>query len=405
MSHVRFVIAACISACLAGGLVLAQGPDFSSAVTIEIPGTRPDVVSLQTAGAWPLAIRMTANDPMGIGTYMNPPQFPVGSQQGFIVFADPDGCFSLDFLHDPALLNDPCPAADETYLEFTPTINLPNLVKFRVDNVPAARLGAAPILKGWTTEAKRPNNVDFVVGPGVGASDRSPCDDSGSNVGCDNYGYGASPNLPGLVILSDRGVGLVWDSRTFNLVQPRTARNLAGFINSVTWTLNDCMGSPGLPDNCDNGRAGVTAHMNVPYSLFTPVVRIDFGGPIVDHSDPPQVIGNRDRWYQIDGGPWVKDNNEYLRNVLDQMVTTLRVFVVSGRGPSTLGDLNRDSIVDYRDAEQAGYTLLSAETLVMFRTLHQEEEAYIGIPFDRDGNGMQFPPLPAGGGGVNPIPR
>jgi len=400
MSHVRFVIAVCVSACLAGGLVLTQGPDYSNAVTIEIPGTKDGVVSLQTAGGWPLTIRMVANDPEGIGVYQYPDVYPASPQQGFIVFGDPDGCFSL--ASAPPLGCSSTLPPDETYLEFTPALNMPDLVKSRVDNVPAARLGEAPTLKGWTGTNGRNNKV-FQIGPGVGASSRLPCDDSGSNEGCDNYGYGASPNVPGLVILSDTGVGLGWNPNSFRLTG--VSRNLAGLMNSVTWTLNDCIGTDS--DGCEYGRTSVTAHMNVPgvvpaapyHALFTPVVRVDF-------NQPEEQFQFKDISYQIDGSDWMDHQDlTALSGLLDSWVTTLRVFVVSGRGPSTLADVNRDGKVDIQDARQAGYTLLSGETKVQFKTYHQEEAYLSGIPFDRNGDGMMYPPAPVGGGGVNPIPR
>ena len=141
--------------------------------------------------------------------------------------------------------------------------------------------------------------------------------------------------------------------------------------------------------------------MNVPVGLFTPVVRIDFGGAI-ENSNPPIV---RDRWYQIDGGPWTKDNQFLLSGVLNQIVTTVRVFVVSGHAPDVVEDWNGDGKVDAQDLLAHGYTLLSQEVVFQFRTYHQEEEYGIGVAYDYIPDGMVPPVLPAGGGGVNPVPR
>jgi hypothetical protein len=411
MSHVRFIIAVCVSACLAGGVLLAQ--DHARAkpaqpyVSLEILGTKGGVTSIQTAGGWPLTIRIAANSATGIGVHRYPDVYPAGPQQGFIVFDDPDGCFSLSSIR-PIGCASSLPL-DETYLEFLAGTNLADLLKAPVDDVPAVRLGAAPQLLGWKEGDGNTNPYD--LGPYLGRNlvDAAPCVDADLNGVCDNYGYGASPNLPGLVILSDTGVGLVWgdpDKDSLNLVVPRTARNLAGLTNSVAWTLNDCISPKTLPDGCTYGRTGVTAHMNVPgvvpaapyQGLFTPVVRVDFNQPV--NSQFTDVS------YQIDGLPWVFGRTlTDLSSDLNSWVTTLRVFVVSGRGPSQLYDANGDGVVTAKDAVRMGYKLLSSEEVVRFRTYHQEEGYLLGIPFDYNGNGMMFPTAPVGGGGVNPIPR
>jgi hypothetical protein len=406
MSHVRIAAAVCIAVALAGGILLGQGkPDMKPLrlpVTIETPGMQPDVVSLQTEGAWSLTIRAgtLARKILGIGAYEYPYQFPLDSQQAFIVFENPDKCFSLAQGGDTA-----CGATDEVYLEFTPTINTVNLRQNKVDAVDPKRLGPRPTLLGWTPPLSgdlRPENpgsntTDYEVGPDVGANldDSAACiyptDPKGT---CDNYGYGASPNMPGLVIVSDRGVGIVWaDPDSLYLGGPRVARNLAGLINSVTWTLNACDG----PSGCGTGSTVVTAQMNVPARLFRPLVRLDRG-----YGD----IGGR--WYQVDGGDWVPDPSRQLVNVLNQLVTTVRVFVVSGRAPDVLEDLNSDGVVDWNDAVAAGLTVLSNEQLLRFKMYYQSLEgsnADLAIQYDYDGNGMQGIDLPAGGGGVTPIPR
>ena len=400
----KLLVAACVSVVLAGGVLIAQGqpsPKPPAPITIDVPGVHDGVVSLQTAGAWPLTIRLMANNAIGIGVYRFPDVFPTGSQQGFIVFQDPDGCFSL--ASTPS--GSGCPGVgkvDESYLEFTPTINLPNLPKSPIENVPTVPLGESPSLVAWAPPEGQPsetnpgaNSTEHSIGPLVGSIDVN-----------DNYGYGASPNLPGLVILSDTGVGLVWDPY-FNLAHPKTARNLAGLVNSVAWTLNDCIGWKTISDGCDVGRTSVTAHINVPgvsggapyRGLFTPVVRVDFNYP-----------NSASQWedisYQIDGQAWKTGGTlSALHADLASRVTTLRVFVVNGRGPSELSDLNGDDRVTAKDAVLAGYHLLSGEKIIRFWTYHQEEAFLLGVAYDKNGNGMRYPPAPAGGGGMTGIPR
>ena len=397
MSHRRIAVATCIAVVLALGIVFAQAkPPFIEPVTIDVPGFSPYVVSLQTAGAWPLTINMEANRPMGVATYQVPWRYPMDAQQAFIVWADPDRCFSMSLWTEPGGVA-PCPNyQDETYLEFTPTVNLPNLEKGQIDKVSPVRLGPAPRLM------RRLDNATFsreAVPPfNVGADNAIPCGSAGA-LGCDNYGYGASPNLPGLVILSNRGVGLKWDessdaAEAFTLVG--AARNLAGFVNSVSWTLNNCAG----PRGCGSGEVSVTAHMNVPPHLFGPVVRLDLG-----HTTGGVTSG---RAYQIDGGAWVDDNSFRLLTVLRQMVTTVRVFVVKGPAPDVLLDENLDGVVDIHDAIAAGLTVLSGEQTIRFRIYHQTTtpgQSNLAILYDHNGDGMDGDEAPAGGGGISPIPR
>ena len=83
----------------------------------------------------------------------------------------------------------------------------------------------------------------------------------------------------------------------------------------------------------------------------------------------------------------------------------MRVFVVSGRAPDALVDMDNDGVVTATDATLAGYRLLSEQVIVRFRTWHQELEVSIGVPYDRNGDGMIPPPAPAGSGDMRDIPR
>jgi hypothetical protein len=408
MSHRRIAVAASIAVVLAMGILFAQGKSTTWPVTIDIPGFTGNVVSLQTAGAWPLTVRMAANDPLGIATYRVPNPYPINEQQAFIVYSNPDECLSLSLDHDAELTNPTegvCTGgSDEIYLEFTPTINLPNLLKRPIDNVRARRLGGRVTALGWESDGG--NSMVVTVGPydvGDVPNDESECAKTPLDpigVGCDNYGYGASPNIPGLVILSDTGVGLVRDTEGFSLTTPRVARNLAGFVNSASWTANDCDGGVKSTD-CDAGRMSVTAHMNVPAALFSPITRLDWNYPNTTTSQYDNVA------YQIEGGELVEGSNfAALRSSLNAKVITVRVFVVSGRGPDQLEDMNRDGVVTSKDAALAGYKLLSGgDKIIRFRTLHQEHDSALGIRYDFNGNGLGPIVAPTGGGTITERPR
>jgi hypothetical protein len=377
-------------------------------ITIDVPGTKANVVSLQTAGSWPLTIRMLANRPLGVATVMIPDPFPTGTQRAFIVVTDPDGCFSQTLAQLQGS-EAACPGgADETFLEFAPDINLPGVQKqgaYEDDPLPPCStppcpaageyskqlpLGEAQTVPAWDSSTLG-NTATRTTGPATGGSVK------------DNYGYGASPNVPGLVILSDKGVGNVWENdvvggvlKGVRLVSPRVARNLAGFVNVVSWTLNDRIAPT-------PGRTGVTAHMKVPFALFRPVTLADFD-PIDTNGDGVKDF-TREAW-RIDGGPLtIGTSTTTLLSVLNKHVTTLRVFVVSGQAPDTLADMDGNGVVDIRDAEIADLPLLSRETVVRLQTYNQDVAAGYAVLFDFFGDGLTPPPAPAGPGGIRDIPR
>jgi hypothetical protein len=379
-------------------------PPQGEMVSIEVVGAKSNVVSLQTGGSWPLTIRLLANWPIGIGTVLTPDPYPERPQRGFIVFADPDDCFSFSLEQLQGSAVEPCPGGhDETYLEFTPDLNVVGLEKSGNYDDPTAPpppppaeppvIGLNPLMltlgdrlsvPSWDTSPPAGNNARAYPGPPTGDDVK------------DNYGFGASPAIPGLVILSDTGVGNVWmddvvagELKGITLVSPRTARNLAGFTNLVGLTLNDRK-SP------TQGRASVTAALHVGRDLFKPIALTDW-----DYLDP----GFRNAW-RIDGGPLTMGTETWgVREALNAHITTLRIFVVSGTAPDQIADANGDGVVNIRDAQAMGLTPLSRESIVRVQSLHQEVEPALGIPFDFFGDGLDLPPAPAGGGTIRDIPR
>jgi hypothetical protein len=320
---------------------------------------------------------MLANKPLGVAQIVAGEAFPTTRNRTFLVFADPDGCFSFSVNEWTRISPAACPSGcrcpapvDETYLEFTPDLIGPGQVKdYAGSSLPEPRaLGPRPVV------ASHPVGPD--VGDGV----------------VDNYGFGASPNVPGLVILADAGPGAVLeDDATYGAVRqrPLRARNLAGFVNSVSWTLNDRM--PFLP------RTSVTAHVNVPRNICAPVAIVDWG------AFTPPFSWNDVTW-TLDGvippshGTWAA-----FSAALAAKTTTVRIFAVSGQAPDELRDVNGDGVVDSRDARELHYNVISGERIVRFQTYPQNPPT---IPFDLSGDGVnQPPPAPAGGGGIVRIPR
>jgi len=376
MKRARFFV-------LAAAVLLHQGAsaqelaDLNKPITLDIPGMElPFVSSLQPLGGWPLTIRMFANKPIGIGTYGSRGLFPPEQSPAWIVWSDPDGCFSFAM----ALPGHECASRDETYLEFAPGLTS------------QGSTGDPLIVKTYQFPTQ---DHPEIVG---NKKERS--------LGLQLGGFGRSTAIPGLVILSDTGVGREFTlDEAKGIAQTGRARNLAGFVNSVAWTVNDRM--PFLP------RTSVTAQMNVPRGLFKPILFVDYG----DCPSTPGLVC--EIWSWTLEGRSASGSPAAMLAALNGKVTTVRIFVVNGPAPEFLDDVNHDGVIDHRDAlltlqpdDQPGdgfntggvpYRLISGERVVRFQTLDQEE--FPGIPFDFDGNGMVHPPAPAGPGGVGTIPR
>lgn len=96
-------------------------------------------------------------------------------------------------------------------------------------------------------------------------------------------------------------------------------------------------------------------------------------------------------------------------------IATLRAFVVSATAPGFLSDLDGDAVTGAKDAELAGFRVISRELVFRVRTLYQVED-FRALPFvlDIDGNGLATcrfcslcPGLGCAGGGgrLTPVPR
>ena len=391
----------------------------------------------ETSGGWPITLQLTAdnNQLLGIATELLPP-FPENGRRGFLVFdVGPDPC--LSFLPLKVLASgDPCFHApvDETYLEFTPGVVLPGVNTAIGNSDQLLRLtdtggGGRPTILTQSFNGTSLQTNPSPIGPFTGGPDtlHDVClsdfrlFDIGQAQACpggpcplpdfschsipdvlDGYGYGASAILPGLVLVADAGPSVMLQQDP--AVNPngdfllrdgqghRQARNLGGFVNAVGYELNNAL-----------KLTSVVAHMTVPGFLFDPIVVEDrcvgipffpepAGGP-----DPNACKGAP--IFRIDGGPETTTPPDPNR------VITFRLFVVNRAAPDVLADVNGDGIVDSKDAVAAGYALLSNEVKVQVKLRNQAE-----LPFffyDFDGNGDPSGPivLPAGGGGITPVPR
>jgi hypothetical protein len=403
-------------------------------INLAIVGAKDGVVTRQVPTGWPLTLKLTSNGELGIGRPFVTPYFPQFGDLGFIVFANPDGCPSFD------AINAPCPGGvDETMLEFWPDMDRagvsnphgnvdrlialtesggggsPKVLVFDPNtglNDLLVRYG--PYVGSDDTLALRCVGGRLAIYPGVPCLSDADCTSGGTcrqvPLGADGFGYGSDDDVPGLALFSDTGVGLVLD-QNFNAGQPRQSRNLAGLVHSVAYELNDA-----------TSKTSVQVHLNVPGSrtvtlpnsgdpfipalsplgLFTPVILADFciGDPQGCNIDDSGLV-------RIDGGSLTAMTASEVAGYLNSRVVTLRAFVVNGTAPSVLTDLNGDGFVGAKDAQLAGYSLLSGEKAFRIVGFYDGELFDLFLPYDFDGNGKALGAVaaPKGPGGITTVPR
>ncbi len=331
---------------LATSLALCPLPaasQYEEAIEVDLLGRDPGIATKEPWSGWPLTVRLSVDDGSlsqgGIYTNLAGEMLPFTGVGSYLVFEDPDQCPSWDTACEGA-------EYDEVAVRFRPDVAKPNLsgpeeisgifIPYQVD-------GSAP---------------SYYTGPELGNTN-------------DFYTVGASPNLPGLVIVADRGLSIASDIN-FDRLDPVRCRNLAGLTNSVSWEPLDT-----------NGLTSIQALMNVPEYVFEPIVRVD-----ADVVAPPGG-SSCGAHYQVDGlplecGDW---EDAYLQP------TTIRVFVVNvnsdeevpGEAPPPLhflDDVDGDGVCTAADAEALGYMLLSNEATTQVIPAQPRP-----LPFDYDGNG------------------
>lgn len=408
---------------LAASLAPAAGLGQTKTVTVEVispklgilnPFLPSSLLPKQTVGGWPLTVRLTSYNELGVGTAFIP-AFPEEGGTWFLVFSDPDGCFAFS----PASVFTPGPCenapVDETFLEFTNDVDQAGVPddngnEFRRNALTDTFGGGPPqmlvfdgvgnntslVSYGPRTQAGNVPDplIDVCVNrfglTGQLCTDDADCAGPGTAT-CetvaeitDGNGWGADDDATGVVMLANTGPALVLDE-SFNFPPgPRQVRNLAGFLTSSAWTMSD-----------SDKRTNIVLHMNVPNRLFQPVVQFDSCVGVQDVN----LICSGGVLYRVDGGPPVASIAD-----LPNRVTTLRIFAVSGTAQSVYTDLDNNGIVNSKDAALAGQTVLSNEVTLRFRTFSQDEIP--GFLVDLDGNHLvPAPPLPAGGGKINQVPR
>lgn len=153
----------------------------------------------------------------------------------------------------------------------------------------------------------------------------------------------------------------------------------------------------------------VLVGFNVPPGMVRNIVQADdcVGDP---------VLCEGAMLYRVDGGEVLTAADDQFdaisisMDLFDVSEFELSAFVVSGTAPAELADEDGDGDVDSRDAELAGYTVLSNE--VHFSVLQYDKRRCFGggglsLNWDIDGNGVAAIPsvCPPGPGGLGRPPR
>lgn len=123
--------------------------------------------------------------------------------------------------------------------------------------------------------------------------------------------------------------------------------------------------------------------MNVPDHLFTPVMlaegpKTTCGCPLICIQPASPVL------YRVDGEP--EECGCLSARWFSTREVTVRAFVVNGRSPATLADLDGNGEVDIRDARRAGFRLLSEQAEFRF-TQHYDTRMNYHL-FDVNGDGQ-----------------
>ncbi|MEL7025530.1 MAG: hypothetical protein AAGL69_17470 [Pseudomonadota bacterium] len=371
-------------------------PRFPLKIALVSP-LRPIDTSIQHHSGWPLTFRISSK----IDVPLIVPAVPGGSPSAwpelgatsFLMLQDLDGCPAANGRVTGADGMPFCPVVpgDELWVEFTPDEDYPD----------------AEDVYGFTELHTAMKAIDRQ--PTITYQGRTHTFGPRVSDTLDGLGYGANDDLPGFVLLAEEGVGVVLtdlETRTEDGVTmtagweptvPAARRNLAGFMTSVGFELND-----------ERQRTTITTSLIVPRHLTE--------RRFLEDQCFEQTQGVCETFRRIEGSPPVPA----AEGNLDNYDVTIRAFMVQGIAPSTMVDCNADGIVSAADAKCMGLRLLSRERRFTFRQIGRADECNLlrdpwgsspaaGREFvDFDGNGdliMISCPGGSTGGGLPPRQR
>ncbi|MEL6186924.1 MAG: hypothetical protein AAFU79_20050 [Myxococcota bacterium] len=308
--------------------------------------------AIQYRSGWKLSVLITPRDPQGFDVISPSNQpFPAEGEEAGLLLQDLDGC--------PSVIDATCPSipGDEIVFPFTADQDVPFI---------ADGQGNPSLRNQLATAAGRPvfryEGREIVVGPGIQPPVVSL---PGGNLGeFDGIGYGANDDLPGLVLLSDTGVGRVLTSTLgvagavtgFDPLPTVRARNLAGLMTEVGFDLRRA-----------SRRTVVSTSLVVPENLFSPLVLFD---ECFSNGAPFCEIEEGSGAWRIDGGTLrpversIVDSFDFDTSPSPNVVDIeIRAVVVEGTAPTFVEDCNGDGQVTADDLRCEGYNVLSNEAV------------------------------------------
>lgn len=375
------------------------------------PDAESETILMRAGGQLTFHLSADWDDILGIGPIVSPYEeieggaswmnvlAEPGPSMGAVVFDDPDGFWSLgcEISNPSGNCIVPNDFVDELYLSFHPD---------RGD------LDGVFNDSGFRYEFQWPRSSELrpeFGGPAINAD------------ASDGVDYGVDDDLPGLVLISDLGVGVVTTRNQpvfdpagsddlnpdfYVPVVPAKRRNLAGFLSSVGYEIRD-----------NRGRVGITATMVTPRHLFTDVILRDACLGLIDFQNARCEGGAM----QVSMFREPRRTNYTLRAFV---VATPDVYsipddfnVVPNSHPDIIEDICGpdddslpDGIVDSHDATCMGYTVISNEVEINFSQVFINTVSVTEARFDEgtdvfidfDNNGAFAPPgaiQPGGGGG------
>jgi len=382
---------------LAGMTSAFASPPVS--IEFEAPFANDGQPLLDESG-WEVLIELTMREDEYIGFFVEP-DFPTNSDDGWLVFDDPDECFSHWSQEPPPdcffeLYGGDREAIpdDETYIEFHTGINKagaepnsftkPDLTALLTDSAGAG----PPFFEQFTGDEPLP--IIVPTGPYTGADVE------------DGYGFGTDDLIPGLVLLSNAGPGIAYSVdigtglSAFEKPVPLVLRNLAGFVTAVSYELSDYkrFKGKGKKSGEEIFVTKIMLSMLVPPNLVRNILAIDncVGEPAGDAGNcngAPQ--------YRVDGSEDVQTGSigqsarQLSAAVMAETDFTLSAYLVSGRAKALLVDLDGDGHVDIEDAKlDPDVKVLSKEVSVTVSQFETFECGDSGANFflsDLDSNG------------------
>lgn len=312
---------------------------------------RADKRSIQYHAGWPLTVKIVARGDVSLvvpAVGGGPAsQWPEPGATSFLMLRDMDGCPSAggqiaELSGSPECGNIP---GDELWVAFTPDQDTPDVVDAQgFDNL---RLSLKnPMLRPIINYR---NGEQHSFGPEVHETR-------------DGLGYGANDDLPGLVLLADTGVGVVLSdieiveedgvfvTRGWEPLSPIQSRNLAGFMTSVGYELND-----------ERRRTTITTSLIVPRHLTE--------RRYLEDQCFFEEFGKCSVLRRVEGGPILPEGAVSV----DEYDVTLRAFLVQDTAPAIVADCNEDGEVGALDAVCMGYTLLSREVTATIRQIGRSD--------------------------------